>query len=143
MGNQQTRIFDVKNALHEYIQKGFLLDSLSKVTNISPENLIEISSTGCFDKEKVTENEFSYLNIFLSQLLEVSPRDEGYLFELIQSLVSYFHIPYEAIANYLDISASDLHNIFSTKNLAEIQKYSPETCHLYAVFTRDKHYSFL
>lgn len=141
--NKNIHVFDAIQALREYIQKGFSLESLSKVTNIAPERLKELLEEGYYDREKIAEKDYAYLNIFLSQLLDESPRDEDYLFELVNALTSYFLISHEAIANYLGIPASEFYNIVSKKDVVTIKQYAPEICHMFAVFMRDKRYSFM
>lgn len=143
MDNTQNHIdaFDIKKALHSFIQCGFSLDSFSKISNISSETLKRIAASSSFDHTSIPEKDYIYLHIFLSQLFDVSPRDDCYLYELISSLNSFFMISCRAIANYIGTSEERLLDIISAKDTNALKNYAPEICHLYATFSRNRSFS--
>ena len=72
----------------------------------------------------------------------MSPRDNYYLIEQVNSLTRYFDISFKAIANYVGISEEELLDIIEKKDFEILSSYSREIAHLFAVFTRNPELSF-
>lgn len=143
MGKQedQVRLINIQQLLNKYVQQGFTLETLSKVTLIPSETLLRLV-TESFVQENISDRELTYLFIFLTQLYDVSPQDSEFFHELISDLVRYFEVSYEAIANYLNISIAELKTfITSPDNIANRREYETRIMHLFTTFVRDIRFS--
>ena len=139
--NSNPVAINIKSLLRNFTQKGFSLDMLSTITNISKENLLELSSTENISSLAIPNNDFLYLHIFLTQLLCVSPRDNHYLISMVESLQTYFDIPNQAIANYIGISTENFQS--ALKDIDLLQYYYPEIMHLSMTLLRNKQFSLM
>lgn len=139
--NSNPIAINIRSLLLNFIQKGFSLDMLSKITNISKENLLKLSSTDNSSSIEIPNNDFLYLHIFLTQLLCVSPRDNHYLTSMIESLQAYFDISNQAIANYIGISTKNFQLALKDDDL--LQSYYPEIMHLAMTLLRNKQFSLM
>lgn len=133
-------IVDIKSLLDVYIQKGFSVCMLSKLTNIKEDLILKMVSTDNFQITLIPTNDIAYLHILLTQLFCVSPKDSYYLIGMIESLQNYFGISMQAIANYLNITIEELENAMLDIEL--LQKFHPEITHLSMTLFRNKRFSF-
>ena len=134
-------VINIFNLLDQYIRTGFSLDTLANVTQVPVDTLnqiIEIKGLSGIEKTEKIE----YLVIFLTQLFGVSPQDDYYLIEQINSLTRYFDVSVKAIASYLGISEEKLLDILEKEDFKALDLYSREITHLFAVFTRNPELSF-
>lgn len=128
------------NSLQELLKKctewGFDLASVSIATQLPEEELKRLCSSSDYalkDKDKV-----EYLMVFLMQLCYERPENDGHYRAMLESLMQYFKIPPEAIANYTGVGVDELLSFESSRDKDRIEKY---IAHLFSTFIRDPRYS--
>lgn len=93
---------DIYELLEQFQNDGFSLDSLAVITKV-PVSLI----TRCANRERITHEETLLLETvlsFLGLMYMVDTADVSYLRESYSALEHFYHIPQQAVANYLGIT---------------------------------------
>lgn len=135
-------IIDHRQLLNKYIEQGFSLEALSKVTGISTDALGKFSTQSISAVNDLSENDLIYLHVFLTQLYCVSPQDSEYLCSLVDGLVEYFHISRNAVANYIGLPVEELDKfLVSPEKFDDGEKYTTRIMHLFTTFARDMRFS--
>ncbi|MGN0475373.1 MAG: HTH domain-containing protein [Acutalibacteraceae bacterium] len=142
MQNNYIEILDIPQALNKYIHQGFSIEALSKVTQISIEDLNSLAKQSEFKPKGIPEKNIIHLHIFMAQLYGVSPQDPEYFYEMVSSLIEYFNISYDAISNYIGLSTEQLKKFLdSPLTLKDREIYETKIMHLFMTFIRDIRFS--
>mgnify|MGYP003301903303 CR=1 FL=1 len=96
---------DINELLECFITDGFSIDNLCQMTGVSSELIRRF-----INHDNITHEETIVLGkvvSFLGLLYMVDVEDNSYLKESVSALMQFFHIPNNAISNYLGISSTE------------------------------------
>ena len=130
------QVYSMQELLKQYLEFGFDIASVSMATQISEEELRQLYSNGNYKLADKAEEKF--LMVFLMQLCCEKPENDGYYRAILESLIQYFKLSPEAIANYIDIETDVLLSFESSLDKDRIEKC---IAHLFTTFIRDPRYS--
>ncbi|MCI9083348.1 MAG: hypothetical protein HFI70_13920 [Lachnospiraceae bacterium] len=130
------QVYSMQELLKQYLEFGFDIASVSMATQISEEELRQLYSNGNYKLADKAEEK--YLMVFLMQLCCEKPENDGYYRAILESLIQYFKLSPEAIANYIDIETDVLLSFESSLDKDRIEKC---IAHLFTTFIRDPRYS--
>ena len=130
------QVYSLQELLKQYLEFGFDIASVSMATQISEEELRQLYSNGNYKLADKAEEK--YLMVFLMQLCCEQPETDGSYRAILESLIQYFKLSPEAIANYIDIETDVLLSFESSLDKDRIEKC---IAHLFTTFIRDPRYS--
>lgn len=120
---------NINELLEQFQRDGFSLDSLALITNV-PAALI----TRCANREKMSHEETMLIeNVlsFLGLMYMVDTADASYLRESYSALEHFYHIPRQAVANYLGLTLPEFQQfLYAPESLPNSQKLLVKFCHL-------------
>lgn len=130
------QIHSLQELLKQYLDWGFDLVSISIATQIPDEELRQLCSDENYRlRDKGKEK---YLMVFLLQICCEKPNNDGYYKALLESLIQYFKVSPEAIANYIGVETDVLLSFEGSRDKDRIEKC---IAHLFTTFIRDLRYS--
>lgn len=130
------KMYSLRELLKQYLEFGFDIVSVSMVTQISEDELLQLCSNENYkltDKDKERR-----LMVFLLQLCCERPENDRYYRVLLESLMQYFKVSPEAIANYIGVETDVLLSFEGSRDKDRIEKC---IAHLFTTFIRDLRYS--
>lgn len=130
------KMYSLRELLKQYLEFGFDIVSVSMVTQISEDELLQLCSNENYkltDKDKERR-----LMVFLLQLCCERPENDRYYRVLLESLIQYFKVSPEAIANYIGVETDVLLSFEGSRDKDRIEKC---IAHLFTTFIRDLRYS--
>lgn len=130
------KMHSLRELLKQYLAFGFDIVSVSMVTQISEDELLQLCSNENYiltDKDKERR-----LMVFLLQLCCERPENDRYYRVLLESLIQYFKVSPEAIANYIGVETDVLLSFEGSRDKDRIEKC---IAHLFTTFIRDLRYS--
>ena len=130
------QMYSLQELLKQYLEFGFDITPVSMATQISEEELWQLYSNENYKLADKTKEK--YLMVFLLQLCCEKPENDGYYRVMLESLIQYFKLSPEAIANYIGIEADVLLAFESSLDKDRIEKC---IAHLFTTFIRDLRYS--
>ena len=120
---------NIYELLEQFQSDGFSLDSLALITNV-PAALI----TRCANREKMSHEETMLIgNVlsFLGLMYMVDTADASYLRESYSVLEHFYHIPRQAVANYLGLTLPEFQQFLDApESLPNSQKLLMKFSHL-------------
>ena len=122
--------------LRKCIDQGFSIASISMVTQIPKQEIqhfLDIDNYRFTDKGKE-----KHLMVFLMQLCYEKPEDDEYYQTRLKSLIQYFNVSPQAIANYIGIGVDELLSFEKSLRKNMIEK---NIAHLFNAFVHDPRFS--
>ena len=127
---------DIRDMLRKCVKQGFSLDSISIATRLTIDELQKMLDDSNYLPKDYSR--VSYLGIFLMLLYTSTPTDNLYFESLLDTLITNFKIPKEAIANYLEVGLDELNSFENSSHKKYIEL---RLMHLFTTFIRDARFS--
>jgi len=133
--------YDVRELLDKCVKDGFPIESISKATNVDTDLIARFYDN--FPLSQSQTDDLIPLNYFLMQLYPAIPRDHYYLRSITEAINTFYGIPYNTIAKYLNLESEvELNNFLDApQSFKDNLVLTLQIMHLFTLLVRDKQQS--